>query len=144
LRAVRQRASALLSLSTDTADVEDDWLLYGIGHELSSRGLGRMPPTSIVVTLNDYKTYDKHAEAMKAFLLNAVENSGDPLSRNQRRALGCICARSLAGYIASFSEVGLNTMLRHVGNIQQAVDRSFPGYLASGMLRFLLGERRED
>lgn len=144
LKEVRLRASALLSMSTDTSEAEDDWLLYGVGHELISRGMGKLPPTSVLVTLNDYKTYDKQAETLKAFLLHAVEGTGAALHRNERRALGCICARSLAGYITSFSEVSLATMLRYSAKMPQAVDRSFPGYLASGMMRFLLVDRRED
>lgn len=110
--------------------VIDDYLLEGIYQELRRRGLlarGGLPSRLIPP---DFRVNSASAR----FCLQ--EQLGE-LSAPDRAALGQLAARALASYLERGKiPVGVSTMLKNVNKITSAIEASFPGYLASGLLKF--------
>lgn len=124
----------------ETGNVENaDWLLDGIITVLRERGVGHMiPPNFRIRKANSYQGYETQADRVRMVLNEAIPN----MNVTEQRSIGVHAARALADYISGWSEVSYDTMLRNVAKIPEALDASFPGYLDSGMLKFLLGTRR--
>lgn len=59
----------------------------------------------------------------------------------ERYALGKMVARALRDYLVWQEHFGLKSMLAQVDKIPEALDASFPGYIASGMLGVLIKVR---
>ena len=53
-------------------------------------------------------------------------------------ALGQVVARALADYVVTYSSLTIKAMMRNVAQVPQALDASFPGYLAAGMIGILI------
>jgi len=138
-------------IGTATVGQEDDWILLGIQSVLQERGLGHMIPPRFVINNNkSFKGYRTQADRVVQVLEQAVPD----MTLVENRSLGAIAARCLADYISTwpiraidgtvigYHEVALDSMLHNVGQIPKAIDRAFPGYLASGTLGFLLRHRQ--
>lgn len=133
---VRKRLQALTSITAPApTKATDDWLENCITEELIRRGVsfgtdwkGRMP-----------KGYRQQAEAVREFLtkavtVNALPVRTQPLTSAEKYALGRVTARALADYLSWQEHFGLKVMLQQINKIPEALDASFPGYVASGML----------
>lgn len=113
---------------------EEDWILRGILIALKDRGLCdeafvrnfRLKPAS-------FPRYHKHVDEVKRLL----EQCAPGISLVERRALGEVAGRELAKYI--WQDVSLTNLLNNVEYIPHAIDKSFPGYMASKMLAVLVG-----
>jgi hypothetical protein len=144
---VAQKARALASLSVQrrpppTMVGTDDWLLEGIYHELGRRGLLRRGWRMAQAKLGDQAPdYATDAAETRAHLLLKL---GGKTRSSERLALGILAARCLADYLAHVAPLCLRVMLRNVGKTVEALDASFPGYLESGMLTYLLREPKRD
>lgn len=134
LEEVKAKAQALLSLSAapgtpSPTTATDDWLLQGIAHVLCCRGLlGKYFPTP------DNKTYTVVCQ-VQTTLLAAI---GRPLKTVEKVALGRVVAEAMADMISAYAPLGPKIMLQHIPKAAQALENSFPGYLAAGMVGKLI------
>ena len=125
-----------------TIDVPtDDWLLEGILEELRRRRLGStIPPQFRIKNLRSFSSYSPKAERVKTF----ISENYPKLSVLEKKALGLILGRCLARSLESWADISLDTMLRNVDKVPEALDKSFPGYLRGGLLPVLLKSQREN
>lgn len=112
----------------------EEWLEDCVTEELLRRGItfgsdckGRLP-----------KGYWQESEAVRKFLLKAIDK---PLSTAEKYALGRVTARALADYLENTPGFGLKVMFQQINKVPQALDASFPGYIADGMLGMLVKVR---
>lgn len=119
----------------------DDWVLPGIERELRRRGLftGKLLPDRVNRAAPNYQ---EDAAAFCQHYRRRIKKVYPELKHAQLVALGIIFARALADYLPSVlhpnASLGLQTMLRNVNKMPDAIEASFPGYLQAGMLLFLL------
>ncbi len=123
------RCKALIKIDTTP---DDDWLLEGVIQELRNQGI-YVPAFSKIKTLPTYAAYAEKSEQLRTIL----ERQGIS-SKLEKRQLAAITAKCLIEYLRSFTDVSLHTMMAHIDNIPQALERAFPGYLRANMLMFLL------
>lgn len=110
----------------------DDWLLDGIITHLNDIGL---PTSAYALTrLQAWNIYQKKAPPVVSLL----EKSAPKLSQIEMRSLGLLVARSLGKRIAVFAQVEARTMLRFIDQAPEALNRSYPGYLANGWISLLV------
>jgi hypothetical protein len=106
----------------------DDWLLTGILYELSRRGMKYRH--EIVPEGN----YAEDSEIVRSELTRLLGISIPDLKYVEQLALGKLVAKALANYLVNKKlNLGLKVMLNNVGKSLEAIDASFPGYLASGV-----------
>lgn len=113
-----------------------DWLLTGILAELKKRGLGYTARS--IRTWEHSKTYEEEGQAVRAELLRVIKLSIPQPKYQELLALGRVVARALIGYMGKKAYISLKTLLNNVGKALEAVDNSFPGYMASGLLGHLI------
>jgi hypothetical protein len=142
VKRIRDHCTVALQLLGKQTEVEhNDWLLEGIFSELRKRGLRETLPSNFrLKNSRSFAGYLDKSKLVRDALLIAVPD----LSRAEEYALGDVVARSLVRYVEAFSDVSVESVLRHVQYVPQALEKSFPGYLASGMLRALLKTGREN
>ena len=131
---VKKRVDFLLSsiLTHPSRPVQDDWLTEGIVTELIRRGsLHKGMDWKKVAP----KGYNKSVENVREFLSRAVRK---PLNTAEKYALGRLVARALSDYLANTPGFGLKVVLQNVNKVPEALDASYPGYAASGMLGMLI------
>ncbi len=134
LQQVALKAKALLSLrgfsnGSTFSKIEDDYLLEGIYHALNAEGLisrdHRMHKRHIP------PGFEKHSHEVRVLL----ESHLAQLKPVERAALGQLAGKCLVKYLKSKGKgVNLQSMLFEVYRIPAAIDRSYPGYLRSGLL----------
>lgn len=114
--------------------VTEEWLETGITEELMRRGVsfnsnwkGRMP-----------KGYWQESAAVCKFLTEAVNRS---MSTAEKYALGKVAARALSDYLERTPGFGVRVMFQQINKIPQALDASYPGYVADGMLHMTIKAR---
>jgi hypothetical protein len=135
LTELRRRILPLIGAKEEGGVANRDWLLDGILEVVKERGLGHMiPPNFRVRKTSSFSGYETQADRVRLMLTTAIPD----MTVTDERAIGVIVVRALADYISSWSEVSFDSLLRNVSKIPDAIDAAFPGYLASGMLPFLL------
>lgn len=150
---MRKRSTALLTMLgvSPTAgvvggavEIENDWLLYGITIELKNRGQTH-PPLNVIKGMVDYKTYKRKVQGAHEMLTPKLQGRPIGLSHAEKLALGIITTRALAVLVAEFAPITLSTLLRNADLYVEALEKSFPGYLESSTLLWLLrrGKRHE-
>lgn len=136
IRQIKDRVDAILALSpTDSVVEGEDWLGQGICIELRRRGLVR---GDAQIRAPD-KAFIRDQKEMSEFL---VERIGRPLKSVEKAVLGQVAARALADYIGHSAPLSMRTMMQNVSKVPQALEDSFPGYLASGMVEKMIRERK--
>jgi hypothetical protein len=120
---------------------ELDWLLQGFISELKRRGhpvhLGSMTAVRQLAP-----NYEVASHEIRGYLERQLDRSdGRPASRTELVVLGGILGRSLAVHIEPRMPVALRPMLLNVDSTLEALENSFPGYLAAGMIPMLTGRR---
>ena len=133
---VKKRLDFLLG-SKPKNDVSD-WLVEGVCAELVRRGLlaGKSAGySSQLWNKVTPKSYAKDSEAVRVFL---TENIFYALTVAETYALGRLVARALADYLQNTPGFGLRMMLQQISKVPEALDASYPGYLAAGMLSRLI------
>lgn len=132
------------------AEVPDaaDWLLEGMYFELRRRGLlgaqERVPARQVQRLAPDWNSA---AGAVRKLLAERLRYFGAAHSPRYAimLSLGNVAARALADYLeAGQVPIGLKVLLTNVGKVPQAIDRSFPSYLESGMLHCLVVREWSD
>ena len=149
LRDLQLKASALLSDAPADArgggqaqitrsDSGIDWLLCGIEAELRARGVlfnGSRLRADLICP--------KYAALSRPAMATLRAGLGRHPRASDLAALGRLAAECLADYLTSMRvPVTPRTMLQHAGDAAAAVDAAFPGYLASGMLVFVMGAHK--
>ena len=135
---VKKRLDFLLGNTTlGTTTITYDWLSEGIVSELHRRGLQRK---LLVGYWRKWapKGYAAGVLAVREQLRAAVRR---PLTTGEQYALGRLAARALADYLQGVPGFGLKVMLQNISKVPEALDNSYPGYLADGMLGMLLSRR---
>jgi hypothetical protein len=121
---------------------DDDWLLAGIASELSDRGL--LPKEGgygKLLRLPSYPVYKNTSPQVLDQLEPFLRLREKPWPRPRLFALGKLFAYLLARYI-SYYPVEPDRMLKNIGRLIVALEASFPGYLASGLIPILLERER--
>ncbi len=138
LEEIRRRAAFLLQHKTSPAAAEDeDWLLAGILAELGQRGQDdRQFRLKRASSYAGFQTQSEHVRQM-------LERAAPDLSLVERRALGEVAARSLALRLERWTDVNRENMLRYVGQVPEAVEDCYPGYMASGLLSAVVTHKVE-
>lgn len=144
LRAVKTKVSALLGTGADigkplSESLSDDWLLISLSEELKARGFD-VPPLSRLPRTKFYRTYTKDAPRIREWLERVVPN----LTKVQRLAFGNVVACCYFRWIDRGQEFGkgyrlsMGTALTMIANLPEALEKGYPGYARSGMLRALV------
>jgi hypothetical protein len=132
---VKQRIDALLQNTTGKLPY-DDWLSNGIMTELQRRGLCRLKTLNakIVPIPKNYRADCAMARDI------IIAGTPEKLSDRDKLLLGAIVARSLADNLDNKygGPLGLKKMLQNVSEAPGAIEESFPGYLAGGMIGMVL------
>jgi hypothetical protein len=110
-----------------------DWLLAGIVWELARRGLGRSRIDAALVR-RLVPAYEEAATEIRERLTKQL----DKPRQEELVSLGRVVARAIADHRSPQTPLGLKFMLNNTRNALEAIDSSFPGYLAAGMLPYLL------
>src|SRR5271166_1118965 len=119
---------------------DDDWLLPCIVEEIKSRGLScTIPDYFKIKRAGDHGGYARKSEMIRKTLSDALGFG----KKVELYAFGCICAKALADLLDPIYTLSLDIMLRHVDELPQALEASYPGYLKSGLLRLLLKPMKE-
>ncbi len=146
--AERHRLYLVLANVWRTGKIEpspsEDWILDGIRAELIRRGVGAIPCTTRFVN-GLAPNYWKDSEAVRVDLQKRLKKSGTILQQAHLLALGKVAARALADHLKAFEPkqpMGSQTLLRNVHRIPEAIEASYPGYLAAGMIGCLVGLRK--
>jgi hypothetical protein len=120
---------------------EQDWLLDGILSVLKERGLEPVLPSPFRIrNSRSFGGFETQSDRVRNFLDIAIPN----MNVMEHKILGRLCAIVLAKMLDEWPiEVSLDHMLFHISRIPEALDKSFPGYIESGMLHLLV-RRRQD
>jgi len=99
-----------------------------------------MPPNFRIKKSRSFAGYETQADRVRMVFNNAIPN----MSVTDQRSLGVIAARALADYIAEWSEITFESLMRNVAKIPEAVEQAYPGYIQSGMLHYVLVARHGE
>lgn len=140
LEEVRVRCALLIQTKTTayTSSLEDrDWILDGIILELRNRGLANETANFRIRNSKSFKGYQTKIEKVKGLLdkAGALE-----FTITEKMFLGEICAYELCNYLSHWNnlDLTLTSVLERVDYIPHALDKAYPGYLASNMLKLLM------
>ena len=128
---IQQRCRYWLQRKTASARVtleDEDWLLAGLLTELRRRGLDN----------RDQFRPNASFTTQSARVREMLDQLAPGLTLVERRYLGEVAARALADYINRFRDLNIGTLTQMVSSVPTALDRSFPGYIAAGMLPVLV------
>ena len=129
------RRRLLFFMGTKDSSPDQDWLLQGILTVIRERGMGNMiPPNFRIKNTKSFGEYETQADRVRELLSNAIPD----MTVVEQHALGVLSARALAIYLSKFTDVSLHNMLFYVARIPEAIDDSYPNYLASGTLAFII------
>lgn len=123
----------------------NDWLTPGILFELRRRGMSYPPLTEKrlnSLSPNYFADAVPIMEGLRQKLKKSKERvAGARLNHAELLSFGRTIARALAEYLQPVGPVGLKFMLNNVAKVPDALEASFPEYLASSMLWVLVGAR---
>ena len=134
LNEVRKRCIVLSQGRVEPREVpveDEDWLLLGVLHELTRRGLdGRV---FRLKSTGSYAGFASQSERVREVLMLAAPD----LTAVERRALGRVAAKALANYI-TWTAVTRDSLLTYISRVPVAIDAAYPGYLEHGMLKMVI------
>jgi len=142
LEKVKQRLDLLLGEAAPAPPVDavDSWLLDAIENLLVARGMLKAGTLRLVVAGPKFDRARRMAQLQQDFL---TEKFPVRLTRAQKDVLGYWAAVAMAALITEFNApVAVRTMLVNLDKVPEAMECSFPGYLAS-QSRYLLIRERE-
>ncbi len=126
--------------ATITIRHSQDWLLPGLEYELRRRGLLALPHITTEWVNGLSSSYTSDADVVRRMLKSNLK--GMP-TQAELLNLGRTAAKALAEYVsaerlAPGRSFGPRVFFQHVRDIPIALNRSFPGYVASGLLSALI------
>jgi len=108
----------------------DDYLMEGLLYELRRRGHLRQEDKR-------FWSIPPRYTATAPIVWANLESQAGPLKTLERVQLGRIAMRALADYLERGNiAVGAKLLMNCVDKVPVAIERSFPGYLRAGLLRF--------
>lgn len=135
LEKVRQRLYALSGLSPEAPRTQD-WLLVGATEELRRRGLW-MKSYPVPTRLLPDK-FTAKSKALQEFLLKGLGK--DKPQRAECLSIAIVATRSLTDWLERNKvPISPRTVLFNLDKIPTALEYSFPGYWAQGLLGVVLG-----
>lgn len=114
----------------------EDWLLAGIHAEMNARGFKRSGRKLDIPRIAP--NYAEDAALVRSELLRLLKKHLPRPKHAELLALGRRAAHALAEYRSPVTPLGLNWMLRNAGKTLEAIDASFPGYMAAGLVNHLV------
>lgn len=129
-------------LATVVSLSPESWILNGIRVALDKRGLGKTLPKGPYV--RKLKAYKQGFEKKAAIVEQTLEEAIPDMTKLEKKMLGVMGANLLAANIETWAVVSADLMLRRVDRIPECLELAFPGYIASGLLRMILRDRRES
>jgi hypothetical protein len=141
LEQVQKTTESLLSLSKKPSQEENsDWLLAGILEVIQAKGLSYTVPEFFKIKKDTaHGGFLPKSRKIRTFLETELKNSSNKIpKRVDLYTFGHRCAGMLYDYLEPSHEMSLDSMLRNVEKLPLAIEASFPGYLAAGLLRMLL------
>lgn len=134
---VRHRIATLSKSKKSVVGTDEtDWLLEGFIEECTTRGLWiRGTPVDVP------KIYTENAPRVKEELLRRVK---DDLTWIEKVVYGRMVAKSLIYYAGPNSPTSLKLLCNSVLHILPAIEYSFPGYSAAGLLREVIPKSRGE
>lgn len=124
---VLKRLEFLTSTVDKSTKATDDWLEECICEVLTQAGLLRK---NLDWRRFAPKGYRQTSQSIRQWLLQVV---GRPLSLPEKYALGRVTAQALADYLHNTPGFGLRVMLQGLNRVPEALDASYPGYVAAGL-----------
>ena len=123
--------------------VVHDWLIPGIIAELRRRGLeySGLSDRRIASMAPDYEEESKalmvslRQKLIKAKALTSKER----LTHAELEGFGRVSARALADYLQNTRSLNLKFMLGNISKVPDALEASYPSYLACGLVGVLIG-----
>jgi hypothetical protein len=145
LRNALDNVGAPSSSATSGPQTGADWLFDGILYELQRRGLSypKLPKDRLnSLAPNYFADSVPIMTNLRVELLRVKKRiPGATLRQAELDALGRKAARELARLLQGGpAPMSLRTMLVNVLRIPEALEASYPGYLASGMILHLIGK----
>lgn len=125
--------------SSRSESLQADWLLQGILKELGRRGQPSFNG-GVVKLRGIAPNYELASQDIRAYYEGAILRP----TPTELNALGVVLGRSLAKYISSWQKsipIALRPMLLNIERVPEALENSFPNYVAGGMLPMLVGRR---
>jgi hypothetical protein len=98
-----------------------------------------VPPNFRIKKARAFAGYETTADRVRILLTDAIPE----MTITEQRSLGVIAARALADYISSWSSISFDSLMRNVSKIPEALDEAFPGYISSGLIKYIFIQRRE-
>lgn len=119
------------------ATLDEDWLFEGIYQCLYKRGmLTRSGGRYTLINSGGYKKYLEQREAVAEYLADVERQL--PTKTRHRPVLARVFAEAMASYLESLRVFGITQMLSQIDKLPAAVEKAFPGYIASGLLSAIL------
>lgn len=134
-----QGSTSIKSVSRHES-LDADWLFQGLLKELKRRGAPDFTMRKISFLRSIAPNYELASQEVRVYFEKKITNP----SPTELSALGVILARALAAHIESWRNgptVSMRSLLLNVGSAAEALDNSFPGYVAGGMLPMMIGRR---
>jgi hypothetical protein len=132
--------------STVPQVVVQDWLTPGIITELRRRGLeySGLSEKRINGMAPDYITESRGVmiDLRNKMLKSKAQASTARLDHAELLGFGRIIAQVLADYLQNVRSINLKYMLTNISKVPDALEASFPGYLSSGFIYFLIKSHR--
>lgn len=122
------------SSPTRERDGQPELLLWtAIQTVAEERGI-KIAPFSRVVRSSNFERYRKDAAELSFWVTKELR----PESKTEHRSAVRACARALLTYMGVAGiPMSPTTLMAQVANIPYAVDRAWPGYVASGTMRMV-------
>ena len=142
----RQKLKMLIAKHPGTAatkaavsvnEAQADWLLQGILSELKRRG-HRHHVQNYAEVRSICSNFEMSSFEVRRELEHQLMRRIPEPRRDQLLTLGFVSAQALAGYIQRWAPVALKPMLQFSSRTLEAIENSFPNYIASGMVYVLI------
>ncbi len=120
--------------------LDADWLFQGYLKELKRRGAPDFTIRKMSVLRGIAPNYELASQEIRSYFESKITRPA--ASPTELLALGRVIGKALALYIESWKKgpaVSMRSLLLNVGSSAEALENSFPGYVASGMLPILIG-----
>lgn len=136
-----QGMMSLFLSNGQTTDPSDDerFVLHAMSKRMEAEGLRFNIPYHVIRKSNLYSTWKTAIKDLTKFIITFQHRSKVRLSKNEYQSLLSLLFKLL---IDDMRQIGipitLKTLIRNMGRISEVFDKSFPGYLQSGMAYLVL------
>lgn len=126
----------IIRLSDDARYVQNDPFVSALLEQLRARFGNDATLNSFAVTKT--KAWERYLKTIRTGVESWGARNTVGFSKLEQTAFWKICARAQLDYVGTFTETNIRTALWYAGDIAEAFDRAFPGYLEAGLVRLLV------